>query len=269
VADAFLQTLQLAKELGILKVGTVSVDGTKIKANASIHKNVRYDRARELEEQLTLEIQELLNKAQKADQKQEGSQEALHAELERLEELSKRMRLAQQKLEERALERVGQERKTQQNKIDRGGGGHGQGRRKDRIPKDKPEDSELINLSDPESRIMKKSRTSEFVQAFNAQLVVDAEGSMLVLGHRVTNIANDGMELTADVHSIPAQIGFPKTVLADKGFASENPVGELQSQGIEVLVSISNEDTHNQRKHDWRPSKKANHPGAIRPGKNG
>ncbi len=104
IAQAFLQTLKLARELGVLKVGTVSVDGTKIKANASIHKSLRYDRAGELEAQLELEIGGLMAKAREAESREPREKEELAGELKRLETLRMKMRQAQKQLEKRARE---------------------------------------------------------------------------------------------------------------------------------------------------------------------
>jgi hypothetical protein len=133
------------------------------------------------------------------------------------------------------------------------------GRAKGRIitrPKGSPEDSQMVNMSDPDSRIMKKNKRSEYTQSFNGQAVVDADGTMLALVARVTNHSTDARELTANIQAIPEELGKPNTVLADKGYASEIPVKSLQEEGIDVLVSVTNEASHNRRKHDFRPVNK-------------
>jgi len=106
ISEAFLQVLKLAKEMGVLKVGTVSVDGTKIKANASIHKSLRYDRAGQIEAQLELEIAELMDKAKQADNTDAEGKAELAQELQRLETLREKMRQAQKRLEKRAKDKA-------------------------------------------------------------------------------------------------------------------------------------------------------------------
>ena len=102
ITEVFLQVLLLAKEMKVLKVGMVSIDGTKIKANASINKSIRYDRATELEQQLKLEIAGLMKKAADSEKMPTEEGETLGAEIQRLEELRLKMAKAREKLEERA-----------------------------------------------------------------------------------------------------------------------------------------------------------------------
>lgn len=254
ITQSFLQVLLLAKEMKVLKVGTVSIDGTKIKANASINKSIRYDRARDLETQLKLEIDELMKKAADSENMPGEEGESLGAEIQRLEDLRTKMAKAREKLEERAKAKAEKEKEVYENKVKRREERKGSAKGCEiKPPKDTPEPSDQVNLTDHESRIMRKSKHSEYTQSYNAQAVVDSEGSMLVLGARVTNNSSDSNELSLDVASVPARLGGPKTVLADKGFASQDPVGEVQQQGIEVLVSVTKESDHNRRKHDWRP----------------
>jgi len=180
--------------------------------------------------------------------------ESLGAEIQRLEDLRTKMAKAREKLEERAKAKAEKEKEVYENKVKRREERKGSAKGCEiKPPKDTPEPSDQVNLTDHESRIMRKSKHSEYTQSYNAQAVVDSEGSMLVLGARVTNNSSDSNELSLDVASVPARLGGPKTVLADKGFASQDPVGEVQQQGIEVLVSVTKESDHNRRKHDWRP----------------
>lgn len=261
ISQAFLQVLLLAKELKVLKVGTVSIDGTKIKANASINKSVRYDRAGELETQLTLEISELMKKAAESDNTPSEEGETLGKEIQRLEQLREKMAKAREKLEERAKARAEKEKAEYEDKVKRREKRTGRGKgRIIQLPKDTPEPQEQVNMTDHESRIMKKSKHSEYTQSYNAQAVVDADGSMLILGVRVTNNASDSNELALDVATVPAQVGTVATVLADAGYAAQTPIEAVEAMGTEVLVSMCRESSHNHRKYDWRPlitSKKA------------
>jgi transposase len=256
VAEAFLQILLLAKEMNILKVGTVSVDGSKIKANASMHKSIRYDRAGELEQELNLEIAELLTKAESEDKVKDERGDDLDPELERLTILRAKMRKAQETIEERTRERARLEQEEYERKVrernDKPKGHKGPPIKK---PDEEPRETEQANLTDPDSRIMRKSRRSEYTQSYNAQAVVDAEGTMLVLGACVTNRTCDANELVVDLASIPKELGVPTRVLADNGFANEKPVKALQTAGIEVLIPISSESTWQERRHDFRPKR--------------
>ena len=240
IGQAFLQVLKLAREMGVLKVGTVSVDGTKIKANASIHKSLRYDRAGQLEAQLKLEIDELMHKAREAEGNEPRDKQELATELRRLETLRKKMRKAQETLEKRA--------KDNQKPPKKGKGDPGT------PPEEpKPQPKHQVNLSDSDSRIMRKNTRSGYEQAYNAQAVVDATGSMLVLGARVSNIGSDKGQLATDIDSIPTEIGVIETVIADTGYASGDPVEELQNRGVEVVVALGKQAKMHRRAHDFRP----------------
>jgi transposase len=220
IAEAFLYVLQLARELKLLKVGTISVDGTKIKANASKDRNVCYERAGELEAQLRIDIDELMKKAEAADNN-EVDEQKLPDEIARREKLHQNMKDAKATLEARAKLRYEQELKEYEQKL------HARELRsadkKCGIPK-KPEFSvpakSQTNLTDADTRIMRKNERSEYVQAYNAQACVDADGSQLILGARVSQSATDKRELVADIDAIPKQIEGVHTVLGDNGFAS-------------------------------------------------
>lgn len=107
------------------------------------------------------------------------------------------------------------------------------------------------NLTDPDSALMRKNKASAFEQAYNAQAVVDAEGSQLVLGVRVGENASDRNELVADVEAVDARVGTPSHVLADNGYASGEQVEELQGRKMKVLVATGSGDRR--RRHDFRP----------------
>lgn len=250
IEETFLQVLTIAKELKILKVGTVSVDGTKIDANANIHKSVRYDRARELRAQLKLEISELMKKAESADAAGEKDAAKLPKEIAHREKLLTKMDAACERLEAQARAGAEAERldyeKRKQSHDDRCGGG-----RPPSPPSETPRPEEQTNLTDPESRIMRKSKRSEYRQSYNAQAAVDADGTQLILGCAVSQCASDANELVSAVAAIPEPIGKPSTVLADTGYANGDAVAELQKNDIEVLVAIPGRN--HRRVHDLRP----------------
>lgn len=254
IAEAFLRILLLAKEMKLLKVGTVSVDGSKIKANASIHKSLRYDRAKELEQELSLEIAELLAKAESEDKVKDEGGDDLDPELERLTILREKMKKAQETIEARARERDRIEQEEYERKVrDRNGRPGPRKGNPIKEPEQGPGPTDQANLTDPDSRIMRKNQRSEYTQSYNAQAVVDAEGTMLVVGARVTNHTGDANELVSDLATIPTELGAPTRVLADMGFAKEKPVQTLYDAGIEVLIPMSSESTWQERRHDFRP----------------
>jgi transposase len=129
VSEAFLQVLELARSLGVLKVGTVSVDGTHVRANASKDKNVRYDRAGELEQQLQQDIADLLAEADKIDQREDNDGQSLPAEIARRARLLEKMRKAREDLEQRAKARAASRQADYEKKVEdraqRGGSSKG------------------------------------------------------------------------------------------------------------------------------------------------
>ena len=172
VKEAFVEVLRLGRQMGLVKVGMVSVDGTHIKANASKHKSVGYDRAGELEELLRKDVEELLQRAAKADAESAEDGQKLPQEIARREVLLEKMRWAREELEKRAKSEDGAQEPPEDPEGPKSGG---------ESPVGQPKDSQQINLTDPDSALMRKSRRDSYEQAYNAQAVVDAEGSQLIL----------------------------------------------------------------------------------------
>ena len=254
VSESFLQVLLLAKELKLLKVGLVSVDGSKFKASASKHRSVRYDRAGELVEQLALEIADLMARAEAADGSGEEDPQALPKEIGRREALRDRLDAARRRLEAQAKARAAAGRDAWEAKVAARDKRKGRAKGKHPKPPDAtPRAEEQSNLSDPDSRLMRKSRKHEYRQAYNAQAVVDAAGSQLILGARISQCASDRNELVADIAAIPVELGRPGTALADSGDANGDEVESLAERGIVVLVATGAEGRR--RTHDFRPAK--------------
>ncbi|MCH7631398.1 MAG: IS1182 family transposase [Proteobacteria bacterium] len=252
--ESFLQVLLLARELKLLKVGMVSVDGTKLDANANKHRSVRYDRARELVDQLKLDVDELISKAEQADGSGGEDPQALPKEIARREVMREKLDAACKRLEAQAKARAKKERVEYEAKLavrEKRPSGRKGG--KPKPPDETPKNDEQNNLTDPDSRLMRKSEQSEFRQSYNAQAVVDADGSYLILGSRVTQCASDINELVAAVEAIPEALDTPATVLADSGYACGAEVETLQGRDIEVLVSTNEGD--GRRRYDFRPPK--------------
>ena len=259
VQESFVQVLLLAKELKLLRVGRVSVDGTKMKANASRRRSIRYDRAVALREQLRGEVKDLLGQAERADRAAEADPQQLPEGLARRQRLESQLdaacaRLARQAKERAAAEQAEYERKVAAREQRRG---RAKGRHI-KPPAETPGEATQVNLTDADSGLMRRNKRSEYQQAYNAQAVVDADGSQLVLGTRVSQCASDRRELVADVAAVPEAVGTPDEVLADNGYATEAEVKALTDRDMEVLVAVGGGDRR--RQHDFRPASKATQP---------
>jgi transposase len=254
IGEAFLQVLQLARQMGVLKVGTVSVDGTHIRANASKDRNVRYDRAGELDKQLQADIAELMSTAESADQEDANDGQTIPDEIARRERLRARMQEARAALDARAKERAASEQAAYERKLaDRE---KREGKRKGKRPKppdDTPGGSEQINLTDADSRLMRKNKREGYTQSYNAQAVVDADGSMLVVGGHVTNCASDANELLPALATVDESVGTVETVLADTGYVNVDAIDALAVDGIEAYIAVSRSESHTRRRYDYRP----------------
>jgi transposase len=257
VREAFTQVLALAKTMGLLKVGAVSVDGTHILANAGKDRNVRYDRAGELEAELTAEIDRLLAEAERADREPDDAGagaggQRLPEPLARLEAMREGMRRARARLEEEAAQearaaRPAYEAKVRERERERRGG------HPPPPPRETPRDQEQTNLTDPDSRLMRKTRRSGYEQVYNAQAAVDARGSMLILAARVSQCASDAHELAAAVEAVEAGVGRPTAALADGGYVNAEAFEKLEGEGLDLYVAVGRGDGQAERRFDYRP----------------
>jgi transposase len=254
VSEAFLQVLQLARAMGVLKVGTVSVDGTHIKANASKDRNVRYDRAGELDQQLQEDIKDLLEQAERTDRHDDDGGQSIPKEIARREQLREKMQEARRELEQRAQACAAAERGEYEKKVaereTRTGKRKGP---KPKPPKDTPDDHEQINLTDADSRLMRKSKREGYTQSYNAQAVVDADGSQLILSGHVSTCASDANELEPAVRAIPESAGQASVVLADTGYVNTEAFERLEKDGLDLYVSVSRDESQSARRYDYRP----------------
>jgi transposase len=264
IQEAFLQVLLLARQMGVLKVGKVSVDGTHIAANASKDRNVRYDRAKQLEAQLRLDIADLMLQAEQMDQQEQDEGQSLPKEIARRETLREKMLQAQAHLESEAKARAEAERAEYERKLAEREKEKTQGR-PPQPPKDVPDDHQQTNLTDPDSKLMRKSGRSAFTQSYNAQAAVDAEGSQLILSAHVTNCASDANELVPAVAGIPEQLGEVEAVLADCGYANGKVIAAFDSDEDrpELYVAVSRQENHDQRRYDFRPRSSTDKPPKV------
>ena len=257
---AFLQVLLLARESGLLRLGTVSIDGTKIDANASKIRSVRYDRAKELRAKLAADIAALTAQAEAADAADHDPQ-ALPAELARREALKAKLDAACDRLEAEARAEAEAARPAYEARKADYDAKKGHRGRPPKPPDDEPPPERQSNLTDPDSALMRRSEAHEYRQAYNAQAVVCAEGTQLILATNLVATPADAPSFAATIRGMAATIGLPKTVLADTGFASGPAVADLQARGIEPLVAIGRTQPH--RPYDFRPPPKPISPRRI------
>ena len=250
LAQLFVQVLQLCQRAGLVKLGHVALDGTKIKANASKHKAMSYERMGEAEKQLETEVQALLAEAARVDAEEDGKYgkgkrgDELPKELARRESRLEKIREAKAALEQEA--RAAAERKQaeveaqlrEREKQERERGRKWGGRPPAPDPEAaKPEPTAQRNFTDPESRIMKDGATQEFVQAYNAQAVVDSHAQVIVVA-AVTQEANDKKQLVPMLKEVKVQMGRPpQQATADAGYFSEKSVTDPKLKGIDLLVA--------------------------------
>lgn len=241
----FVQILEIAHQIGVLKLGSVSLDGTKVKANASKHSALSYEHASKLEEQLMAEVSELLKKAESADQTAIPDGINIPEELARREERLKAITEAKTEIERRAKERHVVEQEAYETKLAK--------RSKKEKPKGSPPKSpepgptgkDQVNLTDKESRIMPQG--SGFEQAYNAHAAVDTASMLVIAGH-VTQNTNDKKELKPAVDSIealPGNLGSVDTLLADSGYFSEANIDICEENKITPYIAPGREG-HNQ-----------------------
>jgi len=246
----FVQVLLLAREMGVLKMGTVALDGTKIHANASRHSALSYEHAGKIEAQLKAEVAELMAKAEAADQADIPDGMSIPDELARREERLKKIAEARAKIEARAKERYEREQAEHQAKLaareaKEKATGKKPGGKPPAPPVEGPLPTDQVNLTDEESRIMPVAGGG-FEQCYNAQAVV-AEGSLLVVAGDVVQAPNDKQQLEpmlAKTGALPEELGKAETMLGDTGYFSEANVNACEAAGIEPLLAMGRDSHH-------------------------
>ncbi|WP_324731262.1 IS1182 family transposase [Pseudomonas paeninsulae] len=249
-AATFVQVLQIARENQISRFGTVSLDGTKIHANASRHSALSYGHAEKIEAQLKAEVQEMLDLAEAADQSDLPDGVSLPDEIKRREDRLTAIAEAKAKIEARARERFEREQAEYQAKLaareaKAKASGKKPGGKPPKPPQAGPHAHEQINLTDEDSRIMKVTGGG-FEQCYNAQAVVDSE-SMLVMAPHVTQAGNDKEQVApmlAKLQALPAGLNQPGQILGDTGYFSENNVEICHAARIEPLLAVGRDAHH-------------------------
>jgi transposase len=250
--EAFLKVLMVAQEMGHLKkVGSVSIDGTKIKANASKHSAVSYKRAGEMIEQLESEISELMRKAEEADNTPLEDGLTIPDEIARREDRKEKLKEAREIIEERyeIIKKQKQseyEEKLEEREEKRRSGKNLRGRKPD-PPSEEPPDKMQYNFTDKESGIMKAGNGKHFEQCYNAQATVDTEGSMMILGSYVTNHANDKLELAPALKSVKNAIRQISNASADTGYFSKTAILDIEEEKGGPMIYCAVEKQNHRR----------------------
>jgi len=250
IKGLFVQVLLLAREMGMLKMGTVGLDGTKIHANASRHSALSYEHAGKIEAQLKAEVADLMAKAEAADQADIPDGMSVPEELARREERLAKIAEARAKIEARAKERFERELAEHEAKMAARAAktkatGKKPGGKPPQPPTEGPLPTDQINLTDEESRIMPVAGGG-FDQCYNAQAAV-AAGSLLVVATDVVQAPNDKRQLEpmlGEINALPAEIGKPDTLLADNGYFSESNVAACEAAGIEPMIATGRQPHH-------------------------
>lgn len=264
---AFVEVLLVAQETaGLRKIGTVSIDGTKIKANASKHSSVSYKHAGKQIELLRKEVEQLTAKAEQADNVPLDDGLSIPAEIARREDRIKSLEHARETIKARYED----ERKQKQAEYEEKAAKREEQRRNGKKPKGKdpkppsaePPDNKQYNFTDPESRIMKAGNGSHFEQAYNAQAAVDTE-TYLIVGQLVTDAPNDKEQLNPVLSSIPKEVATPENVLTDTGYYSEAAVNNAEADNGPTVYSAMAKSGHHISVADLE---KQPHPEAPPPG---
>lgn len=249
-AAIFVQVLQVARENQLSRFGTVSLDGTKVHANASKHSALSYGHAEKIEAQLKAEVQELLELAEAADQSSVPDGVSLPDEISRREERLAAIAQAKARIEARARERFAREQAEYEAKLAKRAAkeaatGKKPGGKPPQPPQAGPRPNDQVNLTDADSRIMKVNGGG-FEQGYNAQAVVDTE-SMLVMVPHVTQASNDKEQVAPMVEklqALPEEVNRPEMFLADTGYFSEKNVEACNAAGIEPLIAVGRDEHH-------------------------
>jgi len=244
----FVQMLLLAQTAGYFKLGNISMDGSKVHANASKSKAVSYQRLLELEVHLRTEVDQLFILAEQADRHElpEGMNVADEIALrqERLERLAEAKQVLQARaLARQAAEQVEYEAKLREREEKAKRTGRKPGGRPPPPPSGEPQDKDQYNFTDPESRIMKSSSSTGFEQAYNAQVAVDQE-RFLIVACSLSNHPNDKAEAEPTLAALPADLGTPEAAALDNGFWSEKNLAALEARHIEPYIATGREPHH-------------------------
>ena len=240
LSELFMQVVRLAREMGLVKLGTIAVDGTKVKANASRHKARSYGHMLKAEVELKAQIEALLNRASTADEAEKNEPELdIPAEISRRQDRLDAIAAARSRLEQRQREADLERGRTEDDEQKpRGKDGKPKGGRYKK-PFGVPEDKAQDNFTDPDSRIMLRAGGG-FDPAYNGQTAVD-DTAHIIVAAELGNCAADVGELPKMLHAVKDNVGaYPAQTLADAGYRSEAVFEEL-AEHTELVVALGRE----------------------------
>jgi hypothetical protein len=250
IEKLFVQVLLLAREMGVLKLGTIGLDGTKIHANASRHSALSYEHAGKIEAQLKAEVADLMAKAEVADKSDVPDGMSIPDELALREARLRNIAQARATIEARAKERHARELAEHEAKMATrvakiAANGKKPGGSAPQLPTEGPLPSDQVNLTDEESRIMPVAGGG-FEQCYNAQAAV-AAGSLLVVAIDVVQAPNDKQQvepMLGKIAALPEELGMAENLLADAGYFSADNVEACEKAGIKPVIAMGHQPHH-------------------------
>ena len=248
IAELFVQVLLLAQAAGALRLGNISLDGSKVHADASKSHAVSYGRLQALEQHLRQEVAELLALGERAEQAELPAGFNLADEIAFRQGRLVNLAEAQRVLEARAQERFAAEQAAYAAKVPaRAAQAQATGRkprgRAPAPPTPGPQDTDQYNYTDPDSRIMKNSTNKGVDQHYNVQVAVDQD-TLLVVAHGLSNHPNDKNEALPTVDAIAPEVGQPAAAALDNGYYSATNIAELEARGIDPYIATGREPHH-------------------------
>jgi transposase len=250
--EVFVQVLVVAHELGYLKLGNISLDGSKIHADASKSKAVSYGYLPKLEQRLQAEVEELVRLGEKADTDELPEGLNLEAEISMRQERLLNLAQARAVLEARAqaryeLEQAEYEAKMRAREERAKESGRKAGGRPPQPPVAGPRNKDQYNFTDPDAQIMKNSTNKGFDQHYNAQAAVEQQ-SLLIVAPTLSNHPVDTNEAIPTVDAIPTQLGKPNAAAMDRNYFSPSNIKDFEARGIEPYIATGREPHH----RNWR-----------------
>jgi transposase len=245
----FVEILLIARLAGVLQLGRISFDGTKIHADASKSNAVSYQRLLEIEQQLQAEVEELFALGERAEHADLPDGLVISDEIAlrtaRLARLAEAKAVLEARAKERhALEQAEYDAKMREREAKAAKSGRKPGGRPPQPPTAGPRAKDQYNFTDPDSRVMKNSTNQGFDQDYNAQVAVD-QASFLIVGQSLSNHPNDQAEAQPTLESISSQLGQPGAAALDNGFFSATNIELFQSRGIDPYIATGR-DAHHQ-----------------------
>ena len=250
--DLFVQILLIAQEMDYLQLGNVSLDGSKIHADASKSKAVSYKRLLAIDAHLQAEVNELFDLAKAADGGQLPTEMNIPDEIERRQQQLERLAEAKKVLEARAqagyeVEKAEYDAKMQARAEKEAKNGRKLRGRPPKPPTPGPCDKDQYNFTDPESRIMKNATNSGFDQHYNVQVVVEHD-SRLIVGNWLCDHTNDKQAALPTIDTVPPELGQPKKANLDTGYFSESNIAGLEERGFDPYIATGRSPHH----QGWR-----------------